>query len=67
MKLIQLILCLLAFAGTSLADRNGQALKALKVNDFEKAEEHLTKSLEKDPVNPGAKFFPPISRAARQS
>ncbi|MEQ9424359.1 MAG: WG repeat-containing protein [Cyclobacteriaceae bacterium] len=39
------------------ADKNKQALKALEKGDFEKAEEHLQKSLEKEQLNPGAKYI----------
>ncbi len=57
MKSLLLVLCLAVLTGTTMADQNGRALRALLERNFEKAEDHLIKSLEKDPINPGAKYI----------
>ncbi|MDA0194072.1 MAG: WG repeat-containing protein [Bacteroidetes bacterium] len=57
MRSILLVLYFTVLTGTTIADQNGLALKALLERDFEKAEEHLIKSLVKNPINPGAKYI----------
>jgi len=57
MKLLSIAFLLLITTQLVWADQNKLALKALEKGDFEEVEERLTKSLEKDVVNPGAKFI----------
>jgi len=45
-----------AIVNTSNADKTKPALKALEKKEFEKVEELLLKSLEKDSINPGSKY-----------
>ncbi len=53
-----LLFAVLVLSASSLfADQNKQALKAIEKGDYVDAEEHLQKSLESDPVNPGARYI----------
>jgi len=52
-----LLLILLMVSNEATADRNKRAKKALEEGDYDKAESLLLKSLEKDPINPGAKYL----------
>ena len=44
------------FVTVSVADKTKPALKALEKKEFDKVEELLLKSLEKDSINPGSKY-----------
>lgn len=48
---------ILLIAYQAMADQNKQALKALDKGDYADVEDHLAKSLESDPVNPGAYYI----------
>lgn len=55
-RLFVILLSVVAFVNTSNADKTKPALKALEKKEFEKVEELLLKSLEKDSINPGSKY-----------
>ncbi|MEQ6118226.1 WG repeat-containing protein [Reichenbachiella sp. MALMAid0571] len=55
-KLFTILIAVLGVATVSLADKTKSALKALEKGEYEKVEELILKSLEKDSINPGSKY-----------
>lgn len=55
-KLFFMWVALLGLSHTTWADKTKPALKALEKGEFDKVEELVVKSLEKDSINPGSKY-----------